>query len=73
MSDALSFISFANKAEKQKAFSENIAYGPANKSALGMIDKKKLAELPNASQNNAQFWMDYGETFEQRFNAWAAR
>ena len=80
VSDALSFISFANKAENQKAFSENIAYGPANKKALGMIDKKKLVELPNASQNSAhalvvdaQFWTDYGETLEQRFNAWAAR
>lgn len=61
-------------------FSETIAYGPASKKALTLVSKKALGELPNAPQNNAhavvvdtRFWTEYGESLEQRFNAWAAR
>lgn len=78
--EALRFIGFANKPENQKVFAENIAYGPASKKALTLVDKKVLAELPTAPQNishavvvDTQFWTDFGETLEQRFNAWAAK
>ena len=78
--EALSFIRFASQAENQRAFSESIAYGPANKKAIAMIEKKTLSELPNAPQNSATalvvdtaFWTEFGESLEQRFNVWAAR
>lgn len=78
--NALKFIANASKAVNQKTFSEHIAYGPASKKALGLINKQRLADLPNAPQNsinaisvNTQFWLDNAEALEQRFNAWAAR
>jgi len=77
---AYKFIAFASKPENQKVYSQNIAYGPSNKLAVPMIDKKEMAELPTAPQNmkdavkvDVGFWADYGESLEQRFNAWASK
>jgi len=77
---ALKFIAFASKPENQKVYSQNIAYGPTNKKAVPLLDKKLVAELPTAPQNikngvavDVAFWADYGESLEQRFNAWAAK
>jgi len=77
---AYKFIAFASKPENQKVYSQNIAYGPSNKLAVPMIDKKEMAELPTAPQNmkdsvkvDVNFWADYGESLEQRFNAWASK
>jgi putative spermidine/putrescine transport system substrate-binding protein len=77
---AYKFIAFASKPENQKVYSQNIAYGPSNKLAVPLIDKKELAELPTAPQNmkdsvkvDVGFWADYGESLEQRFNAWASK
>lgn len=77
---ALKFVQFASKPENQKTYSHKIAYGPTNKSAVGMIDPKVLPTLPTAPANlngalgiNVQFWVDHGEELEERFNAWAAK
>jgi putative spermidine/putrescine transport system substrate-binding protein len=77
---ALKFIAFASKPENQKVYSQNIAYGPTNKKAVPLLDKKLVADLPTAPQNikngvavDVAFWADYGESLEQRFNAWAAK
>ena len=77
---ALKFVQFASKPENQKTYSHKIAYGPTNKSAVGMIDPKVLPSLPTAPANlngalgiNVQFWVDHGEELEERFNAWAAK
>ena len=77
---ALKFIAFASKPENQKVYSQNIAYGPTNKKAVPLLDKKLVADLPTAPQNiksgvavDVAFWADYGEALEQRFNAWAAK
>ncbi|MBV8681064.1 MAG: ABC transporter substrate-binding protein [Aquitalea sp.] len=77
---ALKFIAFASKPENQKGYSEQIAYGPTNKKAVPLLDKKLVADLPTAPQNiksgvavDVAFWADYGEALEQRFNAWAAK
>lgn len=79
-SEALNFIKFASQPERQREFSESIAYGPSNKKAIAMIDKKTLTTLPNAPQNSASalvvdtaFWTEFGESLEQRFTSWAAR
>jgi putative spermidine/putrescine transport system substrate-binding protein len=76
---ALKFIAFASRPENQSVYSQNIAYGPTNKKAVGMLDKQVVAQLPTAPQNmkhalgvNVNFWEDYGDALEQRFNAWAA-
>ena len=77
---ALKFIAFASKPENQKGYSEQIAYGPTNKKAVPLLDKRLVADLPTAPQNiksgvavDVAFWADYGEALEQRFNAWAAK
>ncbi|WP_375741182.1 ABC transporter substrate-binding protein [Pseudomonas boanensis] len=77
---ALQFIAFSVKPEQQKGFSENIAYGPANKQAVPLLDKAVLKDMPTTPENIANqvamdvtFWADYGEQLEQRFNSWAAK
>ncbi len=78
--EALKFINHTLKAEQQKGYAEQIAYGPVNREALGLLSEQRVSELPTGSPNlqgqlpmNASFWADHGELLEQRFNAWAAR
>ena len=77
---AMKFIAFALKPENQKVYSENIAYGPSNTRTNMLISKEVAASLPTAPENikdqvavDVNFWADYGEQLEQRFNAWAAK
>tara|TARA_Y100001949_G_C15928820_1_gene304672 strand:+ start:32 stop:1072 length:1041 start_codon:yes stop_codon:yes gene_type:complete len=77
---AKQFIAYAVKPEAQKTYSENIAYGPANKQAIELLAPERLNLMPTTPENIANqvaidvtFWADYGEQLEQRFNAWAAR
>ncbi|MCB6183042.1 ABC transporter substrate-binding protein [Leeia sp. TBRC 13508] len=78
--ESLKYIAFASKPENQKIFSGQISYGPTNKKTLPLIPKADLANLPTAPNNlknsvgmDTVFWADYGESLEQRFNAWAAK
>ena len=77
---AQKFIAFTVQPEQQKTFSENIAYGPANKQAINLLAPELLSDMPTAPGNidnqvaiDVTFWADYGEQLEQRFNSWAAR
>lgn len=77
---AKAFAAFSVQPEQQKIYSSNIAYGPANKNAVELLDKTLLADMPTTPENianqvamNVTFWADYGEQLEQRFNAWAAK
>ncbi|GGY22357.1 ABC transporter substrate-binding protein [Paludibacterium paludis] len=77
---ALKFIAFASRPENQKVYSEQIAYGPSSKKATALLDRKVAAELPTSPQNiknslavSVAFWADFGESLEQRFNAWASK
>jgi len=77
---ALKFIQFASKPENQRVYSGEIPYGPTHKAAVGGMDAAVAGSLPTAPANlatafatNTQFWVEYGEDLEQRFNAWAAR
>ena len=74
------FISFVLQSTQQKAYAEQIAYGPVNTQAIEQIDPKRLDNMPTSARNlenqvsmNAAFWADHGEQLEQRFNAWASR
>ncbi|MDT4802542.1 Spermidine/putrescine-binding periplasmic protein [compost metagenome] len=78
--ETLKFLAFTLQPEQQKTYSENIAYGPANKKAVELLDKGLLKDMPTTPENmenqvgmDVTFWADYGEQLEQRFNAWAAR
>lgn len=74
------FIAFTLQPQQQQQFAQSIAYGPANLGAISLLDKSVLEGLPTAEdhidqqvQNSTPFWADYGESLEQRFNAWAAK
>lgn len=76
---AMKFIAFANRAENQKVFAENIPYGPTNNDATKLLDPKVASGLPTAPENlvgalatSTEFWVEKGEELEERFNAWAA-
>src|SRR5690606_13073510 len=49
--ETMKFIAFASKPETQKVYAENIAYGAVNKKAISLIDKKYLADMPTAPDN----------------------
>lgn len=74
------FIAFSLTAHPQTTFSEYSKYGFVNNQTTQMIDPELLDTLPNAPdtmQNayriNANFWVEHGETLEQRFNVWATQ
>ncbi|MEW9586471.1 ABC transporter substrate-binding protein [Paraburkholderia sp. DGU8] len=74
------FIAYTLTQKPQEAFTQRIAYGPANLSALKTLDATTLANLPNSPANsnnslrqNIRFWTDHGEELEQRFAAWASK
>ena len=78
--EAMKFLAFMLEPQQQKAYSEQIAYGPANKQAIPLLSVKTATNMPTAEKNirgqvamGVQFWTDYGESLEQRFNAWAAK
>ena len=77
---ALHFIRLASRASQQKLFARQIAYGPTNQQALQLLPATLQTELPSAPQNRRtalaldyRFWIDHGESLEQRFNSWAGR
>jgi putative spermidine/putrescine transport system substrate-binding protein len=78
IANAYRFIAFASKPENQKAFSQELAYGPANQKALSMLGPKLANTLPTAEANlkraiaiNIPFWIRYGAELEKRFADWA--
>lgn len=78
--EARKFIQYTLQTAQQQHFAEAIAYGPATLAAIPLLDKTIAANLPNTDahiaqqvQNDTAFWADYGESLEQRFNAWAAQ
>jgi putative spermidine/putrescine transport system substrate-binding protein len=80
LASAYKFIEFASKPENQRVYSGEIPYGPTHKAAVTGMDPAVAAGLPTAAANlpgafatSTQFWVEYGEDLEQRFNAWAAR
>ncbi len=80
MEAAYKYIEFASRPAPQARFSVEVPYGPTHKAAVGTMDPKVAATLPTAPANlegafatNTEFWVEYGEDLEQRFNAWASR
>jgi putative spermidine/putrescine transport system substrate-binding protein len=78
--EAKKFIAYTLKPEQQKTYSENIAYGPANKEAVKLLSADTLKNMPTTEENikdqvqiDVKFWADFGENLEQRFNSWAAK
>jgi len=75
---AKNFIVHSLSPQNQKKFAELVGYGPVNKKALDLLNPEILELLPVAPNNiknqlaiNVNFWADYSEELEQRFNSWA--
>lgn len=80
LADAYKYIEFASRPAPQAQFSAEVPYGPTNNAAVGTMDPAIAATLPTAPANlvgafatDTEFWVEYGEDLEQRFNAWASR
>lgn len=79
-STAYDFIRFASQPDTQAEYSSRIPYGPVNPAAIELLSEKQASRMPTAEANlegalavNTDFWVDFGEELEQRFNSWASR
>ena len=77
---AYDFIRFASQPDTQAAYSSRIPYGPVNPAAISELSEKQALRMPTHEANldgalaiNTDFWVDYGEELEQRFNSWASQ
>lgn len=78
LDDAYRFIAFASRPERQKALSDVLAYGPANRKAVALMDAARAGAVPSAGVNlrhalriDTAFWVAHGEELERRFDRWA--
>ncbi|MNF66661.1 hypothetical protein D3C84_484570 [compost metagenome] len=78
--EGIRFIQSVLQTDAQKAFTQQIAYGPVNRAAVPLVDAARRSNMPTDETNlahqvamNASFWADHGEQLEQRFNAWAVK
>jgi putative spermidine/putrescine transport system substrate-binding protein len=76
--EAYRFISFAIMPERQKAFSEQLSYGPTNRAALTLLPAQLTDALPSSTATlsdalhiDTNFWIEHGDALEKRFNNWA--
>jgi len=76
--EAYRFIAFASAPERQKAFSEQLPYGPTNEKAWPLLGADLARSLPSSEVNlshalkvDTAFWIAHGEALEKRFDAWA--
>ena len=74
---ALEFIRFATTPARQAEQARHIAYGPARRSALAMLDPATAGRLPTAPENtatalqtDAEWWAKHRERIGARFEAW---
>jgi len=78
--NALKFIALTMRPERQAVFFNRIAYGWTAKGTGKYIKPEMLPKLPtaeghldNALMTNVEFWLENGESLEQRFQAWISK
>jgi putative spermidine/putrescine transport system substrate-binding protein len=78
--EAEKFIAMSLQPEQQKIHTEQLGYGSTNTKTNDLLDSKLLPRLNTAPENltaalalDSEFWVDYGEDLELRFNAWVAK
>ncbi|MEW5422760.1 extracellular solute-binding protein [Amorphus sp. 3PC139-8] len=80
------YLYFATDTQRLADQAKYISYAPARKSSVPMVStfegtdidmKPHMPTSPenfkNAVQFNTDFWADYGDSLEERFNAWLAQ
>jgi putative spermidine/putrescine transport system substrate-binding protein len=76
---AWEFIKFATDTKRLADQSNYISYGPVRKSSFDLVAPDMQPHMPTAPnnfknplQNDFEFWADYGDELNERFNAWLA-
>lgn len=77
---ATKFLAFMGKPENQAKLPTKITYGVTNKAATPLIPAQYLPGLPTSPANmsqaielNAEFWLENVDSLTERFNTWAAK
>lgn len=77
---AMSLVQFMTRPENQSRLPNFIPTGVSNKAALALVDPARNAETPldpanmqDALEIDAKFWVEHADQLTQRFNAWLAR
>ncbi len=77
--EAMAFIKFATSAERLADLTNYISYGPARLSGNAMVSDELQQHLPSTPDHmqmgvraNSEFWADYGDQLNERFNVWLA-
>ncbi|MCR9073165.1 MAG: ABC transporter substrate-binding protein [Alphaproteobacteria bacterium] len=76
---AWEFIKFSSDTQRLADQAKYISYGPVRKSSFPKILPEMQSHMPTAPdnfknplQNDFEFWADYGDELNERFNAWLA-
>lgn len=74
LDEALDFVAFTTGTTPLAGF-EDVAYGPARRSSLALVDPAVRTHMPSAHldiglQADSLFWADYGESLGETFNEW---
>lgn len=76
---AWEFIKFSTDTQRLADQAKYISYGPVRKSSFPKILPEMQPHMPTAPanfqnplQNDFEFWADYGDELNERFNAWLA-
>lgn len=74
---AMKFIEFASQSASQAEYPKYIPYGPVNLTAISLIGKSLLPDLPTSPENrekqiiiNSKWWIEHQEEIIERWNAW---
>ncbi len=77
---AQKFIQVASESKNLIHYSELMPYGPTTKESVQNLPPALAETLPSSEKNmehalalDVDFWTDYGESLEQRYNAWVAQ
>jgi len=76
---AWEFIKFSSDTQRLADQAKYISYGPVRKSSFAKVLPEMQPHMPTAPanfenplQNDFEFWADYGDELNERFNAWLA-
>lgn len=76
---AWDFVKFATGTKPLADQAKYISYGPVRKSSFPLVAAEMQPHMPTAPanfknplQNDFNFWADYGDELNERFNAWLA-
>ena len=76
---ALEFVKFATSPKRLADLTNYISYGPARRSGNAMVSDELQKHLPSVPAHmemgiraDSEFWADYGDQLNERFNVWLA-